>query len=108
MATKPQYVRVVLAENKGTLAKKLVVSIAAGVTCATLLDALENKEARVIRVMPNTPCLVGATAAAMCAGARALTSCVARLLMRTAREAACCPPATIAHAKGQHSGSTVG
>lgn len=69
VATKPQYVRVVLAENKSTLASKLVVSIAAGVTCATLLEALGSDKARVIRVMPNTPCLVGATAAAMCAGA---------------------------------------
>ena len=64
VATKPQYVRVVLSENKATLASKLVVSIAAGVTCATLLGALENEQAKVIRVMPNTPCLVGATAAA--------------------------------------------
>lgn len=68
VATKPQYVKIVLAENKATLANKLVVSIAAGVTCATLLEALAKPDAKVIRVMPNTPCLVGATAAAMCAG----------------------------------------
>jgi pyrroline-5-carboxylate reductase len=69
IATKPQYVQSVLSQNKATLATKLVVSIAAGVTCATLLDALGKPDAKVIRVMPNTPCLVGATAAAMCAGA---------------------------------------
>jgi pyrroline-5-carboxylate reductase len=69
IATKPQYVAVVLSENKDILTSKLVVSIAAGVTCATLLEALGSKGGRVVRVMPNTPCLVGATAAAMCPGA---------------------------------------
>jgi pyrroline-5-carboxylate reductase len=72
VATKPQYVRLVLSENKAALKGKLIVSIAAGVTCATLLEALGSADAKVIRVMPNTPCLVGATAAAMCAGARPL------------------------------------
>ena len=71
MATKPQYVGVVLKENRAALKGKLIVSIAAGVTCATMLEALGGGDAKVIRVMPNTPCLVGATAAAMCVGAAA-------------------------------------
>ena len=40
----------------------LVISIAAGVTLDTLQGALPGR--RVVRVMPNTPCLVGMTAAA--------------------------------------------
>ena len=74
VATKPQYVRQVLSENQAVLKNSLVVSIAAGVTIATLLEALGTQEAKVIRVMPNTPCLVGATAAAMAAGARTLAT----------------------------------
>ncbi len=48
----------------------MVVSIAAGVTLNTLKEAA-GADARVIRVMPNTPCLVGETAAAMCLGGSA-------------------------------------
>lgn len=68
MATKPQYVAPVLAENAEALKNALVVSIAAGKTLKNLTDALGNEQARVIRVMPNTPCMVGASAAAMCKG----------------------------------------
>jgi pyrroline-5-carboxylate reductase len=46
---------------------KLIVSIMAGVRCASIEDALENG-IRVVRVMPNTPALVGAGATAICAG----------------------------------------
>ena len=42
----------------------LIVSIAAGVTVEKLLEAA-GPGARVVRVMPNTPCLVGESAAAM-------------------------------------------
>jgi pyrroline-5-carboxylate reductase len=45
------------------------VSIAAGVTVEKLLEAA-GPEAHVVRVMPNTPCLVGETAAAMCVGGK--------------------------------------
>ena len=48
----------------------LVVSIAAGVTLSTL-QAATGADARIIRVMPNTPCLVGETAAAMCLNSKA-------------------------------------
>ncbi|GFH15156.1 pyrroline-5-carboxylate reductase [Haematococcus lacustris] len=43
---------------------------AAGVTVDKLVDAA-GPHARVVRVMPNTPCLVGETAAAMCLGGKA-------------------------------------
>lgn len=47
-----------------------VISIAAGITVATLEAALDAN-ARVIRVMPNTPALVGAGASGVAAGTRA-------------------------------------
>ena len=47
-----------------------VLSIAAGVTLATLEGAVAPKVA-VVRAMPNTPALVGAGAAAIAAGSRA-------------------------------------
>lgn len=70
VATKPQVVAPVLSENANALKNTLVVSIAAGKTLQNLIDALGNDKARVIRVMPNTPCMVGASAAAMCTGVR--------------------------------------
>jgi pyrroline-5-carboxylate reductase len=51
-------------------ARKLYISIAAGVTTARIESELGGK-ARVVRVMPNTPALVGAGAAALAKGAHA-------------------------------------
>lgn len=71
LAVKPQYVAPVLSEVRGILTSShVVVSIAAGVTIQTLKDAAGDDK-RVVRVMPNTPCLVGETAAAMCLGGKA-------------------------------------
>lgn len=71
VAVKPQYVSFVLREVAPRLEDRhVIVSIAAGVTLQTLADAA-GKDARLVRVMPNTPCLVGETAAAMCLGGRA-------------------------------------
>jgi pyrroline-5-carboxylate reductase len=62
LAVKPQVMNAVLAEAKTAIrASHLVVSIAAGVTLKTLGEQLGDK-ARLVRVMPNTPCLVGASA----------------------------------------------
>jgi pyrroline-5-carboxylate reductase len=62
LAVKPQNVADVLAELKPALAPRhLVISIAAGVTLAQLAAGLGDG-ARLVRVMPNTPCLVGASA----------------------------------------------
>jgi pyrroline-5-carboxylate reductase len=48
--------------------KHLVVSIAAGIPLKRIEDALD---CRVVRVMPNTPCLVSAAASAFSSGSRA-------------------------------------
>ncbi|MFP4378822.1 MAG: pyrroline-5-carboxylate reductase [Spirochaetales bacterium] len=66
LAVKPQMVSDVLPEL--TSCNRLIVSIAAGVTLATLQDAMP--EARVVRVMPNTPSLVGRMAAGYAVGAQ--------------------------------------
>jgi pyrroline-5-carboxylate reductase len=68
LAVKPAQVDDVLAEIRGQLTEKhLLISIAAGVTLARLEDGL-NTGARVIRVMPNTPATVGASASAFARG----------------------------------------
>ena len=68
LAVKPDQVAGVLAEIKAAFAAKhLLASIAAGVTLAKLEAGL-NPGAKVIRVMPNTPALVGASASAFALG----------------------------------------
>jgi pyrroline-5-carboxylate reductase len=68
LAVKPQYMSAVLAEIGPLLPNHpLVISIAAGVSLATLEQGLAGK-ARVVRVMPNTPCLIGAGASAFAPG----------------------------------------
>ncbi|MBM4004003.1 MAG: pyrroline-5-carboxylate reductase [Planctomycetes bacterium] len=70
LAVKPLQIPVVLAELKPVLtARHLLISVAAGVTLARL--AAESGIQRVIRVMPNTPCLVGQGASAYSLGAAA-------------------------------------
>jgi pyrroline-5-carboxylate reductase len=71
LAVKPDQVASVLAEiGPACTDKHLLISIAAGVTLAKLESALPLK-ARVIRVMPNTPALVGAGAAGYALGSHA-------------------------------------
>jgi pyrroline-5-carboxylate reductase len=71
IAVKPQHVSETLEEVRPVLTDShTIVSIAAGITLGTMLEAA-GPDARVIRVMPNTPCLVGETAAAMCLGGKA-------------------------------------
>lgn len=68
LAVKPDQVNDVLAEAKPLFTDKhLLISIAAGVTLARMEAALPPG-ARIIRVMPNTPALVGASASAFAAG----------------------------------------
>ncbi len=68
LAVKPDQVGGVLAEIRDHFTKKhLLISIAAGVPLAKLEGGLDPN-ARVIRVMPNTPALVGASATAYALG----------------------------------------
>ncbi len=61
LCVKPQDIPGVIAEIKEEAGRKLVVSIAAGVPIQKLQRGLPR--AGIIRVMPNTPCLVGEMAA---------------------------------------------
>lgn len=73
LAVKPNQVESLLAEIKPAFKPgQLLVSIAAGVTLAKLEGGLSAKS-RVIRVMPNTPALVGASATGFSLG-KAATS----------------------------------
>lgn len=67
IAVKPDAVRELLQKLKSRIQPHhLLVSIAAGVTLSTLEGILP--EARFVRVMPNTPCLVQACASAIACG----------------------------------------
>jgi pyrroline-5-carboxylate reductase len=71
LSVKPQVIERVMHEIAvETDEKKLVISIAAGVTIAKIEAAL-GINARVVRVMPNTPALVLAGAAALAGGQNA-------------------------------------
>ncbi|CAM9296014.1 unnamed protein product [Hapterophycus canaliculatus] len=70
LAVKPDVIPAVLAEIAPHLTEaSLVVSIAAGVPLAVLEELVPGK--RVVRVMPNTPCLVSESAAAFSLGSHA-------------------------------------
>ncbi|NLP17828.1 MAG: pyrroline-5-carboxylate reductase [Firmicutes bacterium] len=67
LAVKPQIITTVLEELKGKWSSsQLVISIAAGITLGKLEGLLGDIP--VARVMPNTPCLVGAGAAGIALG----------------------------------------
>ncbi|MEX0701749.1 MAG: pyrroline-5-carboxylate reductase [Planctomycetales bacterium] len=71
LAVKPQQMLEVLGEAAGKVDEShLVISIAAGVSIATIAAAL-GEATRIIRVMPNTPALVGAGASAFALGGAA-------------------------------------
>ena len=68
LAVKPQNMAAMLMEISSTVNKsKVVISIAAGITTTFIENSL-IKDARVVRVMPNTPALVGEGAAAVTKG----------------------------------------
>lgn len=75
-AVKPQVMDAVVSGLAGALDDALVVSIAAGISCARL-ESLLPAGARVIRVMPNTPALVGAGVALISGGTEASADDVA-------------------------------
>ncbi len=68
VAVKPQNMPTLFADVASAIQPRhLVVSIAAGVTLSQLAEAF-GSERRLVRVMPNTPCLVGASAAGYALG----------------------------------------
>ena len=68
LAVKPQTTPQVLAQLRPLVGPRhLVVSIAAGISIASLLEGL-GLERRIVRVMPNTPALLGEGASAYALG----------------------------------------
>ena len=73
LSVKPDQILALLGEIRpGLTDKHLLISIAAGVPLARL-EANLPEGTRLIRVMPNTPALVGASASAYATGKNALT-----------------------------------
>ncbi len=68
IAVKPSIVETVAAEliSCGDISEKLIISIAAGVELFKLEKFFDNKEMRIIRVMPNMPAMVGCGMSALC------------------------------------------
>lgn len=66
IAVKPDVVKIVCGDIRKVDSNALIISIAAGVTLATLEELLPGR--RVVRVMPNTPCLVGEAASGYAMG----------------------------------------
>lgn len=66
LAVKPQYMAETIEHIYSELSTKAVISIAAGWTVAQLSAALAGSGATLLRVMPNTPVLVGEGMTAIC------------------------------------------
>jgi len=74
LAVKPQQFPAMLVEIQPHLpSRPLIISIAAGIPLQRMADLLGSSQ-RLVRVMPNTPCLVGASASAFCLGGGASES----------------------------------
>lgn len=58
-AIKPQQAREVFGRIGKAMDGKLLLSIVAGMDVATITEALGNENVRVLRIMPNTPAMVG-------------------------------------------------
>ena len=85
LAVKPQMMAAVLAELRPNVRPEhLVISIAAGIRLAKLAAALPAGT-RLIRVMPNTPCLIGEGASCFSRGAVATSedATLVELLLRS-------------------------
>ncbi len=68
LAVKPQNMPEVLAQLRPALTgEHLIISIAAGITLSTLAAGL-GPDRKIVRVMPNTPALVGEGASGYCLG----------------------------------------
>ncbi len=70
LAVKPQVMDSVVRELSDHVGDAVVISIAAGITCARI-ESLLPEGSRVVRVMPNTPALVGEGMALVSGGSEA-------------------------------------
>lgn len=70
LAVKPASVAPLLETVAGAAREQLFLSVAAGITCQVMENAL-GSGARVVRAMPNTPALVGEGVTGLCAGTAA-------------------------------------
>ncbi len=72
LAVKPADYGSLLSETASAIAEKhLLISVAAGISSSYIEELLSPKKTRVIRMMPNTPCLIGQGAIACSAGSYA-------------------------------------
>ena len=70
LAVKPQFIQAVAKEIADTVKPDtLIISIVAGYELSMLYGLLKNETAHIIRVMPNTPAMVGEGVMAACRGA---------------------------------------
>ncbi|AFA40943.1 pyrroline-5-carboxylate reductase [Wigglesworthia glossinidia endosymbiont of Glossina morsitans morsitans (Yale colony)] len=60
LAVKPNVIPIVCSEIKDieNLSKKIIISVAAGVTVKKIHEYISNKNATIVRAMPNTPVLI--------------------------------------------------
>lgn len=66
LAVKPHIIPSVLEEIKDNINKEtIVISVAAGVTISDI-EKITGTDRKILRVMPNTPCLVGEGMSAIC------------------------------------------
>lgn len=73
LAVKPQNMETVLKDISDAVADRLIISIAAGITLEFIEKHLGEKT-RAVRVMPNTPALIGEGATALAGGKNATAS----------------------------------
>ncbi len=76
LAVKPQSMAALMEEIHPLVKDRLVVSIAAGITLRQLAAGL-GANCRLVRVMPNTPCLIGASASGYSPGDNAAAEDIA-------------------------------
>lgn len=67
LCVKPKLIHGVLEELSGALSDRVVVSVAAGVLLADL-ESWTGERVPVLRIMPNTPCAIGAGMTALTGG----------------------------------------
>lgn len=66
LAVKPHIIPLILEEIKDNINKEtIVISVAAGVTISDI-EKITGTDRKILRVMPNTPCLVGEGMSAIC------------------------------------------